>query len=846
MKTEEVKESGQARAEHARQESTSDVNGHDHGSGIEHLAPRFLALFAGNDQAHGVYEGLQSPNEKGKVDGTRKLTILEKVSEKVWADHLAGRQGLGIIPVRTDDSAMFGVIDIDEYSDIDHKNIVNRLAVLKIPMAVLRSKSGGAHVVCRMREPVPASKLIARLREISAVLGNGAAEIFPKQDHIEDPKAGNWINMPYYSGLRGMRWCVRRNGDAMSAEEFLDYFESIGQVPAWLDEPLTVSTGLPDGPPCLQHLVQLGFPEGTRNKGLYNLGVYAQKADEDNWPKKLKEFNSKYMEPPLDDREVASVIKSLKKKTYNYQCSDALLKPYCNAGVCQQQLHGIGHGQSGKRTSDSELLLTLAKDFEHFRSGSANDAYVRVPMGNHKEVWKVDPKGSRVREILTHRFFMQYGRAPSREGLTSALDTIIAKCGAGKKVAVFVRFAARSRESIYLDMCDERWRAIEVTAGGWRIVEDPPVLFCRPSGALELPTPVGGGSIEPLRQLLNAPGNQTWSLMISWLIGTFLPEGAFTHLVLEGEQGSAKSTTARILQSLLDPSDAGLSAPPKDEADATIGAMNSGILAYDNLSGCRAELSDTLCRFSTGHGYKTRTLFETLGLTVVSLKIPVLLNGIDSTVMRGDLLERSIILKLPRIAPEKRQTEHDIWAKFAELHPTCLGAILDSVSCGLKNLGTTKIPDPPRMADFCNWVVACEAALPWKAGEFMAAYRHRLLDANRDLAESDQVASAIIEWCEKHLKPGAQTSLTAKDLLVQLNQIASDMPKDLRYWPLNPESLSHKLIRLAPVLRAAGIEIAKLPRTKDFRGWLVSRPGQQGKLVLLPDRGAASTQEEAA
>ena len=78
--------------------------------------------------------------------------------------------------------------------------------------------------------------------------------------------------------------------------------------------------------------------------------------------------------------------------------------------------------------------------------------------------------------------------------------------------------------------------------------------------------------------------------------------------MLHGEQGSAKSTTALVLQSMLDPSDAGLNSPPKDETDATCPRLHTGILAYDNLSGCRAELADVFCRFSTGQGYRTRTL----------------------------------------------------------------------------------------------------------------------------------------------------------------------------------------------------------------------------------------------
>ncbi len=493
--------------------------------------------------------------------------------------------------------------------------------------------------------------------------------------------------------------------------------------------------------------------------------------------------------------------------------------------------------------SHADILLKLTDDFEYLKSGPANDAYVRMLIQEHREVWKVDPKSPKVREVLTHRFLTQKDRAPSREALNTVIDTVLAKCGLGRKVDVHVRFA-RNRHAVYLDLCDDLWRAVEVTKDGWRVVTDPPVLFRRGAGARPLPVPVKGGTLDALRPLLNAGDNAQWCLMLAWLIGAFLPEGAFSHLVLEGEQGSAKSTTARILQSMLDPSDAGLSAPPKDEVDATVSAMHAGILAYDNLSGCRAELADVFCRFSTGQGYRTRTFYENLGVTVASVKLPILLNGIDAMVMRGDLLERSIILKLPRITPESRRTEQGIWSDFAALHPVCLGALLDAVSTGLRNLPNTKLTDAPRMSDFCTWVTACEPALPWQPGQFIAAYTGKLEDANRDLAENDSVASALVEWAERFVKPSSAMHISAKDMLLALNEIMRDVPKDFRYWPSSPESLAHRLVRLAPVLRAHGIEVKKLPRTMKARRWEVYRHGPQG--VLIPQSIEAQALKEAA
>jgi hypothetical protein len=342
--------------------------------------------------------------------------------------------------------------------------------------------------------------------------------------------------------------------------------------------------------------------------------------------------------------------------------------------------------------------------------------------------------------------------------------------------------------------------------------------------------------LTPLRPLLNVENDAQWVLMMSWLIGAFLPDGSFSHLVLEGEQGSAKSTTARLLLSMIDPSEAGLSAPPKDETDATVSALSTGVLGYDNLSGCRADISDVFCRFSTGQGYRTRTLYTNLDLTVVSVKLPVLLNGIDATVMRPDLLERCIKLKLPFIPPQKRQTETDIWSEFAAIHPGCLGALLEAVSCGLRYLDTTRLSDPPRMADFCQWVVACEPALPWKPGEFMDAYRAMQEDATRALAEDDSLASSLVEWAGS-IAPGSAKDVTAKDVLSHVNEITECGPgRDFRHWPSSPEALAHRLTRLAPILRAHGIDVSRLPRTMNSRSrWRFWREGPQGVIDFEAD-----------
>jgi hypothetical protein len=361
------------------------------------------------------------------------------------------------------------------------------------------------------------------------------------------------------------------------------------------------------------------------------------------------------------------------------------------------------------------------------------------------------------------------------------------------------------------------------------------VLFRRPNGALPLPVPVRGGTLDALRPLLNAGDDQQWTLITGWLIGVFLPGGSFPHLIVEGAKGSGKTTAVSMLQSFLDPSTAGLSGPPKNEEDAILSALNSGILAFDNLSGCRADFSDTLCRFSTGAAFRTRTFYVNTEITLLTVKLPCLLNGIDAGIMRDDLMERSIMLTLPYIAPVRRITEDFVWSEFRRLHAGCLGALLDMLVIGLRNLETTVVKESSRMADFCRWVTACDPA-----GEFLKAFVARQGESNAILIENHELAQAIIELVigEDWIPAGGYTEVSLDDFFRKLNPVDENgrpvTKHDAKYWPQSAVALGRSLKRLQSLLKEGGIEITKLQRKNAIRSrWRIERrDGPQGTLKL--------------
>jgi len=278
---------------------------------------KFKAIFSGLDIAYGTYR-IKAERGDGKQAG--QATVVRKPpTDDLWVKHLEGVEpSLGIIPIRADNSCIWGCIDIDQYP-LDHKGLVEKVAQLKLPMVVCRSKSGGAHVFLFTRTPVPARDFQNYLKNAAALLGEAGREIFPKQAEIlvDRGDTGNFLNLPYFGGELSTRYAFNSDGTAASMEEFFALYEanvqdSLDAVP---EAPKQAESPIKDGPPCLQALCAQGFPEGTRNNGLFNIAVYLKKAHPGSWEDKMVEYNFKYVSPPLPNNEVQIVLKQANKKT---------------------------------------------------------------------------------------------------------------------------------------------------------------------------------------------------------------------------------------------------------------------------------------------------------------------------------------------------------------------------------------------------------------------------------------------------------------------------------------------------------------------------------------------------
>lgn len=482
-------------------------------------------------------------------------------------------------------------------------------------------------------------------------------------------------------------------------------------------------------------------------------------------------------------------------------------EPAANDSARRARRTQMGDPAAGKGTI-ADRLVALAAEHCAFFSAEDGSSWADVRHQPWRETWPLKSRG--FRHWLVHAYYAVTGRAPSPDHLNQALLTLDASARYdGAKHSVRIRTGAFG-ESIYLDLADAEWRAVELDCEGWRIVREPPIRFQRPRGMLALPEPAPGGSLAELKALLNLGSENDYILILAWLLSALRPVGPYPLLALAGEPGAAKSTTARALRSLVDPNVSPLRSAPRDERDCWIAASNSGMLAFDNLSSIPGWLSDALCRIATGGGFATRQLHTDDDEILFDAVRPTLITSVSDVIARSDLAERAILVELPPIADEQRRTEEEWSAIFQNARPRILGALLDAVVCGLRRRGAMQLLKLPRLADFVLWASACETVFT-REGGVMTAYSDNHDQAILSVLEGDPVCVALCKFIEAGSRPGRPRFVwkgTAEALLGHLHAHAP-MGSTRSGWPRNPQTLSGRLRMASRNLAHIGIVIER-------------------------------------
>jgi len=393
--------------------------------------------------------------------------------------------------------------------------------------------------------------------------------------------------------------------------------------------------------------------------------------------------------------------------------------------------------------------------------------------------------------------------APSREVLGSALEVISAKARFDSPEHKLHVRVAWHENAIWVDL-DGR-RAVRVTSTGWEIVKEPPILFRSFPHQKPMPEPAKNGDIRRVLDFVNLRDEGDKLLLLCYLVTAFVPDIPICALIVHGVQGSAKTSFMRVVKKLLDPGVCEVHGGVKNPQELAQALFRNRVLFLDNFTHVPDWLSDGLCCAVTGAGNEKRALWTNEDSVFFEYKRVVGLNGINLVADRADLLDRSIILALEPVAPDKRRKEHEFWEEFDTARPVILGGIFDALSKAMKVKPTLDLPVLPRMADFAEWGAAVAVALGKTAEEFLAAYDQNVGRQNEAAIEASPVAQAALSLMENK----TYWSGTSSELLDELTRIAEQNRLDTRsrQWAQIPAWLTRRLKEVRPNLLAMGIAV---------------------------------------
>lgn len=402
------------------------------------------------------------------------------------------------------------------------------------------------------------------------------------------------------------------------------------------------------------------------------------------------------------------------------------------------------------------------------------------------------------------------GNAPSGSSLTDAITVFTGLAEMCEPEKIYLRVARPDDQTIVIDQGTADGRCIVVDQDGWRAASKSPVLFRRTRLSAPIPDPCRPGSLDAFRKLINVDDDD-WQVIVGFLVASFFEDIPHPVLGLFGLQGTAKSNATRMLINLVSPSPAPTRSSPRDLKTWVTGANAAWITGLDNLSAIPEWLSDALCRASTGEGMVDRALYTDADVSVISFRRVVIINGIDTGEMAGDLTERLIRVELNPILV--RRDERALWADFDEARGFALAALLDLLSEVLKVLPHIEVKDAPRMADFAKILAAIDQI---KVAENGWDSLEHYVSVSRDAQGESLTPFGVrlrdfaLSKCETGEWRGTSTQLW--DLLVPLDN--NHKPKPPKDWP-KASTLKGRIKREMPALATFGVDIDFSQRTAD-------------------------------
>lgn len=456
------------------------------------------------------------------------------------------------------------------------------------------------------------------------------------------------------------------------------------------------------------------------------------------------------------------------------------------------------------KRNPAESALEVLKGLNKFQTPEGN-VYAEVLGRGDMEM-----RSSAFKGWLKTKVYEQKGLIANNFQLSDAIDIAVAASIETKPV--FLRTAGSLEAGIYIDNVGPLKAIVHVTREGWQYVPSCPYKFLRPATQLSLPAPSKQGSLRRFFEFPFSCSDADKRLIASWLLGALCPfeHFPFPILLLEGPTGSGKTTLARVCKRLVDNGSLRPHAMPGNEFDLSSLAQADKTVFIDNASTVSAEISNCLCRMSTGGTTSRGRKYTDTDLVHLPIHNPVILTGVANVLKKTDAMNRALRVDINSISPTARLDENTLWSMFEGAQGEILGGLLSALSEALANWHNTRLDNSPRMADFARLACSAASALGTSSIQLEKAFAVGQEVQQVEAAE----ASFPMQKLKTVLAETGQVSWTSSELYDAL------WP-EIQPYSIHRNNLRTKLVEAAGALQAIGIEFVSQGRTGSSRSFLL-------------------------
>ena len=441
-----------------------------------------------------------------------------------------------------------------------------------------------------------------------------------------------------------------------------------------------------------------------------------------------------------------------------------------------------------KATQASTLIDSTENDTFYYDQN--NNSYVEY-MDDHWKTVFCQIESQKYRNKLRKQYLKNTNNLPQKTVLDNVVDYLSQNAlEEGSRIKVFLRFGKMDTK-YYIDCCNNQSTSIEIGSNGWNVKQkhDLPVRFRSPKTQLPIAVPIEHGDPSLFFKYLPFTDENISILSLVFLCSIPIRNIVRPIVGLEGTEGSGKTTVAKMLRSIFDPTDPDLLTFIKRDNEFALVLHQNAVPVFDNLSRLPVQITNMFCKAITGDGFSKRKLYTDTDLTAFSYRRPIIYTSLETPSTAPDFLDRRVLFELNRLSMDNRKEESLLWEGFNRDLPSILGGCLDLIVKALNIMPTLKLRNLPRLADFAKFGTAISIALGYSEDYFIKILNENVNKKKLEAAISDEpIIDALLQFANDNISWSGKSSKLFQLINKQYRPTGSRFN-----WPKSPEAFGQRI-----------------------------------------------------